>query len=187
MVLDGSIVPQQLVSINGAILPLQGPLGRMFLPAARLLVINPLVPHVFSAFARRPTMARRLLDGTGSRIDALGERCYAELISRPSHAAGALRLMASWDLEPLANELPRLQVPLLLLAGEADRTLPASHSRRVRAQVPHARLHTLPGLGHLAHEEDATAVWHHIHAAGAESRVGSDRGAGWSPPARHRA
>jgi len=42
--------------------------------------------------------------------------------------------------------------------GERDRTLPPSHARRVAARLPQARLHSLPGLGHLAHEEDPQAV-----------------------------
>lgn len=153
LVLDGAIAPQQLISINGAILPLQGPLGRLFLPTARLLVVNPLVPHAFAAWAGLPAVARRLLDGTGSQIDALGQRCYAELIGRPAHVAGALRLMASWDLEPLAQDVPRLATPLLLLAAREDRTLPPGHARRVQALLPSARLTMVEGLGHLAHEE----------------------------------
>ena len=107
-----------------------------------------------------PSSARRLLEGTGSRIDSEGERCYAHLMAQAAHAAGALRLMASWDLQPLADALPAWQAPLLLIAGEQDRTLPASHSQRVQKSIGDAssRCIVLPRLGHLAHEEDAVAV-----------------------------
>jgi magnesium chelatase accessory protein len=157
---DGLVSPQLTVSINGAILPLQGPVGRLFLPLARLLTVNPFVPPAFAAAARLPSVARRLLDGTGSRIDSEGERCYAHLMADATHVAGALRLMASWDLQPLADALPRWRAPLLLIAGEKDRTLPASHSQRVAALIDDAatRCVVLPRLGHLAHEEDAAAV-----------------------------
>ena len=160
MVLNELIAPALTVSINGAILPLQGPIGRLFLPLARVLTINPLVAPAFAAWARLPSMARRLLEGTGSRIDSEGERCYAHLMAQAPHAAGALRLMASWDLQPLADALPGWRAPLLLIAGEQDRTLPASHSQRVQELIGAAssRCIVLPRLGHLAHEEDAAAV-----------------------------
>ncbi len=101
MALDGLIAPALTVSIGGAILPLQGPIGRLFMPLARALTVNPFVPPAFAAMARLPSVARRLLASTGSRIDAEGERCYAHLMANATHAAGALRLMASWDLQPL--------------------------------------------------------------------------------------
>jgi magnesium chelatase accessory protein len=148
-----------VVSINGAILPLQGPIGRMFLPIARVLAANPLVAPAFAAWAALPPVAKRLLASTGSRIDAEGERCYAQLVADPAHAAGALRLMAAWDLAPLERELPALAAPLLLVAAAGDRTLPPSHARRVHALLPRAERVELPALGHLAHEEDAAAVW----------------------------
>jgi magnesium chelatase accessory protein len=159
MGLDGLVDATQTVSINGAILPLQGPVGRLFLPLARLLVVNPFVPPAFALSTRVPSVAKRLIDSTGSRIDALGQRCYAHLMADPAHAAGALKLMASWDLQPLADALPRWRTPLLLVAGAGDRTLPAAHSRRVQQAVGGAaRFVELPGLGHLAHEEDAQAL-----------------------------
>jgi magnesium chelatase accessory protein len=160
MLLDGLVAPRLTVSINGAILPLQGPVGRLFLPLARLLTVNPFVPPAFAAVASLPAVARRLLEGTGSRIDREGERCYAHLMANATHVAGALRLMASWDLQPLTNALPQWRAPLLLIAAEQDRTLPASHSQRVEARIGDAssRCVVLPRLGHLAHEEDAAAV-----------------------------
>ncbi len=189
MVLDAQLDPALVVAINGAILPPQGPLGRFFLPLARVLAANPLVAPAFAAWAALPGTAKRLLDSTGSRIDAGGERCYAQLVADPRHAAGALRLMASWDLAPLVQALPRLRVPLLLLAGTRDRTLPPAHARRVQALLPQSRLVLLPGLGHLAHEEDAAAVlapllaaWDSLHGAaapgaGAPSGGGAGKGA----------
>jgi magnesium chelatase accessory protein len=158
MVLDGRAAPRLVVSINGALLPLQGPVGRLFLPLAKLLAFNPFVAPAFATWAALPRVTRRLLDSTGSRIDPVGERCYGHLVARASHAEGALRLMASWDLAPLAAALSRVPVPLLLLAATHDRTVPPAQSARVRETVPGATLVTLPGLGHLAHEEDAAAV-----------------------------
>lgn len=175
MVLDGLMAPALTVSIAGAILPLQGPIGRLFMPLARALTINPFVPPAFAAMARLPSVARRLLASTGSRIDAEGEHCYGYLMANATHAAGALRLMASWDLQPLADDLTHWRAPLLLIAGADDRTLPAAHSQRVQAIVGNAasRCVVLPRLGHLAHEEDAAAVMAPLWAAWQQAGAGA--------------
>jgi magnesium chelatase accessory protein len=47
---------------------------------------------------------------------------------------------------------------LHLLVGEQDGTVPPADARRAQALVPGATLAMLPGLGHLAHEEDAPRV-----------------------------
>jgi magnesium chelatase accessory protein len=70
-------------------------------------------------------------------------------------------MMAHWDLQALANELARLRVPLDLVVGSRDRTVPPSQAERVLARLPaklHSTLTRLQGLGHLAHEEEPEQV-----------------------------
>jgi magnesium chelatase accessory protein len=159
MCLQGSVEPQALVALNGALLPLQGSAGTLFSPLARWLALNPFVPLFFAWQAAQPSVLRRLVDSTGSHIDDEGRALYGRLVRDPSHAAGALGMMASWDLRPLVRDLPKLRVPLDLIVGEGDRTLPPSQAEQVRALVPGARLTRIPARGHLAHEEDAAGVW----------------------------
>lgn len=159
LVLDGLVSPQRVVSLNGALLPLQGWAGQLFLPLARALVKQPLVPRMFSAAASQPVVLQRLLASTGSRLDTPSADAYAQLVAQPKHTANVLRLMASWDLAPLAADLPKLRMALQLIVGTHDRTVNPAQARAVKALVPQATVHELPGLGHLAHEEDAAAVW----------------------------
>jgi pimeloyl-ACP methyl ester carboxylesterase len=49
-------------------------------------------------------------------------------------------------------------VPTLVIAGEKDRLLPPEHSRRIAAEVPHARLLELRGAGHCPMLEQPEAV-----------------------------
>jgi len=49
-------------------------------------------------------------------------------------------------------------VPTLVIAGEKDRLLPPKHSRRIAAEVPHARLLELRGAGHCPMLEQPEAV-----------------------------
>ena len=158
MVLERHVAPAAVVAINGALLPLHGVAGRVFSPLARVLAAQSLVPRLFAWSASRASVVQRLIDGTGSRLDAEGLRLYGRLVADAAHAAGALRMMAAWDLDALAERLPGLVVPLHLIAGGRDLTLPHDHSQRVQQRVPGARLTLLPGLGHLAHEQDPAAV-----------------------------
>jgi magnesium chelatase accessory protein len=76
-------------------------------------------------------------------------------------------MMAVWDPRPLARDLPRLRTPLELVVAEGDRMILPAMADEVRALVPHARLHRLPRLGHLAHEEEPATVAALIRACAA--------------------
>jgi magnesium chelatase accessory protein len=153
MALDGRIAPQAVISLNGALTPLGEEHAAFFTRAARLLVGLPFVPKLFAWRAANRAVAERLLRDTGSTIDARGVDLYARLFRRAGHLSGALRMMANWDLRPMLRDLPRLHPDLLLVVGANDRTIPPAKARRVREILPAARIETLPGLGHLAHEE----------------------------------
>ena len=155
--LDGHVQPAHIVSVNGALLPLDGLAGQLFSPMAKLLAKAPLVPELFSWQAAQPAVLQRLLDGTGSTLDAQGRALYQKLIAQPAHGAGALAMMAHWDLHTFWMRLPALETPLTLIAGEKDFIVPPSVSERAAASLkrqPQPPVSRLPGLGHLAHEEE---------------------------------
>ncbi|MHA6720370.1 alpha/beta fold hydrolase BchO [Sphingomonas sp. RS6] len=154
MALDHLAVPELIVGLGAALLPFPGAAAALFPTLARLLFVNPFAPHLFAGFARGGgETARFLLRSTGSRIDDVGLDCYTRLFATPAHCAGAIAMMADWDLDALARDLPRLHTPLRLLHGDRDRAIPIDRARAAVALVPGGRLTILPGLGHLAHEE----------------------------------
>jgi magnesium chelatase accessory protein len=158
MCLDGDIAPKLLVSLNGAFLPFGGWAAMLFLPMARLLSWNPLVPRLFAWRAADREALVRLLRGTGSTLDERGVELYGRLVRSPAHVSGALAMMANWDLDPLERDLRRLGTPLVLVVGEADRTVSPADAEQVAARVPGARVVRLAHLGHLAHEEKPQAL-----------------------------
>ena len=160
MTLDGLIAPAGLVGLNAAILPLRGASTEFFAPLAKLMVRLPLVPRAFAWRAGEAATVARLIDGTGSRIDPAGLEFYRRLAGSPAHVAGALGMMANWELRPMVAELKRLASPLLLIVGENDRAIPPADARVIRTMLPATRVESMPGLGHLAHEEqpDRTAA-----------------------------
>lgn len=154
LALDGAVQPRAIVGVGAALLPFPGIAARLFPAMAKLLFVNPLMPQLFALRARTPgTVGRFLQSSTGSRIDTRGVDLYARLFRAPSHVAGALGMMSSWDLTTLERDLPHLAPPLLLLHGDSDAAVPIASARTVAGQVPHGALTPLVGLGHLAHEE----------------------------------
>ncbi len=158
MLLDGQITLRGLIGLNGALLPLGGMAGQLFSPLAKLLTGLPGLPDLFAWRARDPAVVERLLAATGSRIDPDGVRLYQRVVTNRSHAASALGMMAHWDLPSLTGAFARIDIPVLLIAGENDKTVPPSQSEHVAAQVQHGRYIGLPDLGHLAHEEDPPTI-----------------------------
>lgn len=163
MCLDKLIAPRLVVSINGALLPLGGLAGQVFSPVAKLMAAVPFVPQLFSWRAGDPAVLQKLIGSTGSTLDAVGIALYGQLVRNPGHAAGALAMMANWDLPQLVQDLPRLKTPLSLIVGDQDKTVSPRQAARLLAQWPATagglpQLSTLPGLGHLAHEERADLV-----------------------------
>jgi magnesium chelatase accessory protein len=165
LVLDNVLAPSRLVAINGAFLPLAGLPGLLFPPVARLMAATPIAPQLFARRRWDRTAVEKLLAGTGSVLDADGLALYGTLVRDARHAAGALGMMARWDLRPLAHDLTRMATPLALIVGANDRAVPPRDAQRVRALVPATSACTLAvvrGAGHLVHEERPDDVARHI-------------------------
>lgn len=153
MVLTGAVAPSCLISLNGALLPFKGVASQLFPSVARLLVLNPLVPRLFAWRAGSTEAVTQLLEGMGSRLDARGQDLYQRLFSNRVHVASTLGMMANWDLEALGRSFGRVDLPVLLVVGAGDRAVPPGDARAVAQRLPDARIETLPGAGHLIHEE----------------------------------
>lgn len=154
-----------VVGFAPALMPFPGLAARLLPALAKVLFVNPFVPRIFAAMARGPGEAERfLVRSTGSRIDAEGVRCYATLLGNSRHCEGALGMMASWDLAALADRLPAIVNPTLLVHGASDTAIPLSSVERACALLPGCTLAIAERLGHLAHEEVPTAAAERIRA-----------------------
>ena len=136
MALDGRVAPAGLVSLNGALKPYGGDAAKWLSPLAKLLFVNPVMPRFFAWQAGGRSSVERLIKNTGSTIDAEGVGHYQTLVSNPDHVAAALGMMGNWQLQPLANDLPKLAVPLLLVAGLNDKAINSEDAFAIRDIVP---------------------------------------------------
>jgi len=163
MQLDGRLGSARLVSLNGALQPFPGVSGHVFPAMAKLLFLNPVAIQMFALRAGRTSAIAGLIESTGSKIDRAGLEDYRKLLRTTGHIAGALGMMANWNLHPLVADLPRLTAQLTLVAAQNDRAVPPRVAERIKALAPASRLILLPGLGHLAHEEAPARLAEIIH------------------------
>jgi magnesium chelatase accessory protein len=153
MVLDQGLKPQVLMGINPAWLPLPGLAGVLFPPVAKLLALSSMVPNWFARQASNPDMLDKLLQTTGSQIDERGKELYARLVASPSHALGALKMMAAWDLSLGEHKLRQLRCPVRMLIGDKDGTVPPVQAKEALALLHNGELTEWLPYGHLVHEE----------------------------------
>ena len=163
--LAGRIGNGGVVSLNGALQPFPGAAGHIFPALAKLMFLNPFAIQMFAWRAARPGAISRLIESTGSRIDAVGLDFYGRLLRTTGHIAGALGMMAGWDLAPLVGQLPKFPPPLTLVAADRDHAVPPRVAKTVQTMIPDAALVRLATFGHLAHEEAPEVVSEVIRSA----------------------
>ncbi len=148
-----------VIGINAALGNFKGLAGLIFPVMAKALAMTPLVARFFTASTSRQGSVQRLIDGTGSKLPPEDLQWYRALINDEGHVNGTLGMMAQWKLDPLLRALPELPTQTLLITSDHDKTVPPKTSQSVVAGMPNASTVSLPGLGHLAHEEDAQTVY----------------------------
>ena len=168
LIASGRIAPDLFVAINGAFLPFRGVAANLFPAIAKVLFVNPLTARLFAWSADRNSVAN-MLAGMGTKLDARGLDLYARLMRRPEHCAGALAMMANWDLSRTADDLAGLACRSLLVVGANDKAAPPGNADEVAISMRAAKVERLPGLGHLAHEEAPERVAACIRLAAAEA------------------
>lgn len=164
MTLDRLIAPKVTIGLNAALQPFGAGMASFYTGVAKFLALNPVAPRLFAWRASRPGAVERLIEETGSRLDARGINLYRRLATNPAHVGATLRMMANWDLNQLEAELPKLQSPLHMLMGERDRTIPIARADALAQHAPSIEVEHIPGVGHLAHEEAPDLVFQRIAA-----------------------
>jgi len=143
-----------LVVFNPAWLPLSGAAHWLFPFSAKLISLNPLSAWLFSKAMQQESLVGKILSSTGSHLAAEDAACYKLLMQSPSHVQGVLQMMLHHDLGALPQQLAGLTSRVLILAAENDQAVPYHQAVTAQQRIPKSALFSLPGLGHLAHEEN---------------------------------
>ena len=155
LLLSGVVQPQKLALI--------APLGvgkemslaaRLFYRAKPERLVSVLGKKLFSAglvASGRPSLPPRLAALEAEMLSELGGK------SPPAAAFDAL-VPLTGPVYERSIDLPRVDVPTLLLWGERDPVLPAPMALVAAAKLPRATLKIFPRLGHAPHLEDTASV-----------------------------
>lgn len=144
--------PIPIFGINAALLPFDGLAGIAFPAFAKFAAQTSLVHALLTRRARDRSQLRRVIEGTGSRINEQMLDDYLRLMQRPDHVRSVLRMMAGWDLSSLLGDVADAKVLLHLWMSSSDRAVSAGATRAATNPYDTITVDIMSGLGHLAHE-----------------------------------
>lgn len=150
--------PPVVIGLNAALGHFKGVAGWLFPALAKMLALNPLTAGLFVRSVSGQGRIQSLIRSTGSDLDDRGMGLYERLIRDKGHVEATLMMMSQWRLDRLLADLPLIATRTILLAGTADKAVPSEVSERAATRMPDARYVPLPGLGHLAHEEQPAMI-----------------------------
>ncbi len=106
-------------------------------------VADAMLPMLLSARTRQeqPPVVRRVRDMIGATTARTIARAQRAMAARPDST----------------RDLGGIDVPVLVVAGEEDAIVPADATDNMAARIPGARLHLVPGAGHLSPMEQPAA------------------------------
>ena len=148
----GAYLPSALVLVSGAVYPQRLP---PFLRMAQLPGIGDLFlvappPRLLLRLGIKG-IVHRSRSVTREQVDVYREPLLS--FRRRRAILRAARQVAAADAHPISSRLGEIQIPTLLLWGEADRVIPPELGRRLSDDLPDARLVEMARVGHLPPEE----------------------------------
>ena len=150
--------PRAIIGINAALGAFDGFEGWLFPKLAKAMHASPFVAAIVTKFSSKRKQVEKLLAATGSPLDDHGITLYQRLVARTAHIEGTLGMMAQWQLHPLLERLPQMEIPTLLIASDKDKAVPCTVSRDAARKMPRAQYVKIAGFGHLIHEEAPSEV-----------------------------
>jgi len=144
--------PRAVVGINAALVPPNALLSA-FAPLAQAIAGSSIVGTLAAALAESDFVFDSLMRSTGSRIAPAQLALYHAFARSSVHAGAVMAMFAGWNLASLDALLPSIRTPVTLVVGDRDGWVPPSDAGRIVRRLPDARVVTLAGAGHLAHEE----------------------------------
>ncbi|MBN2907705.1 MAG: alpha/beta fold hydrolase [Rhodobacteraceae bacterium] len=164
LVRDLARPPKAIVGINAALENFKGMAGFLFPMMAKMMALNPLSASEVSRWLGTAPNVSQLIGMIGSRLTPEGLALYHRLVADRHHTDATLAMVSQWTLEGLSHDLPGIDIPTLLIVGDADRAVAPETSVKAAARMPRAEVAHFPGLGHLAHEEAPVEVTARIEA-----------------------
>ncbi|HEY9908144.1 MAG TPA: alpha/beta hydrolase [Thermosynechococcaceae cyanobacterium] len=132
-------------------------------PPSRFLV--PPLGYLAAQFLRSPNVRRKVSLQAycdPSFVTADAELCAALHLSSPRWSDGIVAFTKSGSYNFLADEIPQIQQPTLILWGDRDRILGTADADKFRRAIAHAKFFWIENCGHVPHLEQPRLTAQHI-------------------------
>jgi pimeloyl-ACP methyl ester carboxylesterase len=143
---------ERLILVDAAGYPFQSQSVPLAFRIARTPLLNVLMRDVLP----RGVVERSLRDvyGDPSKVTPGLVNRYFDLASREGNRAALVARFDQTKPGSLAERVPEIQVPTLILWGGKDRLIPLEFGERFARDIRGSRLVVFDALGHVPHEED---------------------------------
>jgi len=143
---------ERLVLVDAAGYPFQSQSVPLAFRIARTPILNVLMRDVLP----RGVVERSLRDvyGDPTRVTPDLVDRYFDLATRAGNRAALVARFDQTKPGSLADRVPEIQVPTLILWGGKDRLIPLEFGERFARDIHGSRLVVFDALGHVPHEED---------------------------------
>ena len=132
------------------------------LPAISRIGMIPMLGDCIMMLIGRRIILRSLLKGL-HRKELIDD--YLSLVSEQMEYHGyfqaflsTLRRCAYKDASSEYESVGNHKLPVMIISGSEDRSIPATVSKRIRELIPNLKCHEIPGTGHLTHFEQPEEV-----------------------------
>jgi magnesium chelatase accessory protein len=154
MVAIGLASPRAIIGFGAALVPPDRVYREWFAPVVAPIATSSLAARIGAALGAQPALSDLVLGAASSTLPAAQRDAYRALFASPSHVAGALAMMAAWDLAALLDRLAIASLPpTTLVHGTRDAFVPLVALRATVASLPAVTIVPWEGAGHLLHEE----------------------------------
>jgi len=129
-------------------------------PIGFKLSSNPLTASLLKNFLPKSLVAKSVKNVYGNPdlvSDELVQRYY-ELTLREGNRKALKQRFVQTLPGPLADNIPNISVPTLLIWGEKDLLIPTKFGERFNREIKNSELVVFKELGHVPHEEDPKAT-----------------------------
>ena len=142
----------RLILVDAAGYPFQSQSVPLAFRIARTPVLNVLMRDVLP----RSVVERSLRDvyGDPSKVTPALVNRYFDLATREGNRAALVARFGQTQPGLLAERVPEIQVPTLILWGGKDRLIPLAFGKQFAREIHGSRLVVFDALGHVPHEED---------------------------------
>jgi magnesium chelatase accessory protein len=159
MVAAGLASPRAIIGFGAALVPPDRVYREWFAPVIAPIATSSLAARIGAALGAQPALSDLVLGAASSTLPAAQRDAYRALFASPSHVAGALAMMAAWDIAALLDRLATASLPpTTLVHGTRDAFVPLAALRTTVASLPTVTVVPWEGAGHLLHEEQPEAA-----------------------------